>query len=168
MVLSLVLHWLHLSAVVLWIGGLGFNLLILMPNLRQADLANRSKLVSKVLPNFLKLAWISIIIIVATGLYRVAFVNQMTTLDNFTGTSYGLSLITKISTVIAMIVIVAIITAYLKPRIVSHLSTHIEGAPMQQTCSICGSMIRQMRRLMIAVFVMSFAVIFIASVLRGA
>jgi len=167
MVLSLVLHWLHLSAVVLWIGGLGFNLLILMPNLRQVSLANRSKLVSKVLQNFLKLVWISIAVIVATGLYRVVFVNQMT-IEDFTGTSYGLSLITKISIVIAMIVIAAIITAYLKPRIVSHLSTHIEGAPIQQTCPICGSMIRQMRRLMIAVFVMSLAVIFIASMLRGA
>ena len=95
MVLNLVLHWLHLSAVVIWIGGLGFNLMMLTPNLKQVDLTNRSKLISKVLPNFLKLVWISIAVIIATGLYRVAFVNNMTTLADFTSTSYGLSLLAK-------------------------------------------------------------------------
>lgn len=168
MVLSLVLHWLHLSAVVLWIGGLGFNLMVLTPTLKQIDLANRSKLVSKVLPNFLNLVWISIFIIVATGLYRVAFVNKMTALTDFTGSSYGLSLLAKILIVIAMIVIAGIITLKFKPKIMAHISTHMEGEPVQKTCSVCASMLKQTRSLMMTVFIMSFAVIFIASFLRGA
>ena len=167
MTLSLILHWLHLGAVVLWIGGLGFNLMILMPNLKQIDLTNRSKLVSKVLPNFLKLAWISIAVIVATGLYRVVFVKNMTALADFTSTSYGLSLLSKMSIVAIMIILAAIITVKFKPRILAHLSTHIEGAPMQQTCSTCASMLKQTRMLMMTVFVLSFAVIFIAAFLRG-
>lgn len=168
MPLSLVLHWLHLSAVILWIGGLGFNLMLLTPNLKQIDLTNRSKLVSRVLPGFLKLVWISIPIIVATGLYRIIFINNMTTLADFTGTSYGISLLVKILIVIAMIAIAAIITLRYKPRIIEHLSIHIEGEPMQQSCSICASMLKQTRSLMMSVFVMSFVAIFIAAFLRGA
>jgi putative copper export protein len=168
MVLSLVLHWLHLSAVVLWIGGLGYNLLILTPNLKQVDLTNRSKLMSKVLPNFLKLVWISIAIIVATGLYRLAFVNKMTTFGDFVGTSYGLSLLVKIAIVIVMIAIAAVITLGLRPKMMAHLLTHVRGEPMQQSCSICASIMRQTRSLMLAVFLMSFVVIFIAALLRGA
>lgn len=168
MVLSLVLHWLHLSAVVLWIGGLGFNLMMLTPNLKQIDLTNRSKLVSKVLPNFLKLVWISVAVIVATGLYRVVFVNNMTTFAHFINTSYGLSLLAKILFVIVMIIIAAIITFKYKPKIIAHLSMHIEGEPLQKTCSTCGSMLKQIRVLMMAVFIMSLVVIFMASSLRGA
>lgn len=168
MALSLILQWLHLSAVVLWIGGLGFNLMVLMPNLKRIDLTNRSKLVSKVLPNFLKLVWISIAVIVATGLYRVAFVKNMTALADFTSTSYGLSLLSKMSIVAIMIILAAIITVKFKPRILAHLSTHIEGAPMQQACSTCASMLKQTRMLMMTIFMLSFAVIFIAAFLRGA
>ena len=167
MVLSLILHWLHLSAVVLWIGGLGFNIMILTPNLKRVDLTNRSKLMSNVMPSFLKLVWISIAIIVSTGLYRVAFVNNMTNLSDFTS-SYGLSLIAKMAIVAAIIAIAAIITLRLAPKIISHLSTHIQGEQMQQSCSICASMMKQTRSLMISVFVMSFVVIFIAAFLRGA
>jgi len=168
MVLSLVLHWLHLSAVVLWIGALGFNLMILVPNLKRVDLTNRSKLMSQVMPSFLKLVWISIAIIVGTGLYRVVFVNNMTKLSDFTSTSYGLSLIAKMSIVVAMIVVVAVITLRLAPKIVSHLAIHVQGEQMQQSCSICASMLKQTRTLMISVFVMSFVAIFIAALLRGA
>lgn len=168
MVLNLVLHWLHLTAVVLWIGGLGFNLMLLMPNLKRVDLTNRSKLVSQVMPNFLRLVWITIAIIVATGLYRVAFVNNMTELSDFTGTSYGLSLIAKMWIVVAMIILAAIITLRLAPKIVSHLSIHVQGEQMQQSCSVCASMLKQTKMLMGTVFVMSFVVIFIAAFLRGA
>ncbi|MFQ5970088.1 MAG: CopD family protein [Nitrososphaerales archaeon] len=168
MVLNLVSHWLHLIAVVLWIGGLGFNLMLLMPNLKRVDLTNRSKLVTQVMPNFLRLVWISIAIIVATGLYRVAFVNNMTELSDFTGTSYGLSLVAKMSIAVAMIVLVAIVTVRLTPKIVSHLNIHIQEEQMQQSCAVCASMLKQTRMLMGAVFAMSFVVIFLAVVLRGA
>ncbi|MEM3084181.1 MAG: CopD family protein [Nitrososphaerales archaeon] len=168
MTVSLVLHWLHVSAVVLWIGGLGFNLMILMPNLKQIDLSSRSKLVSKILSNFLRLAWISIAVIVATGLYRVVFVNNMMTWTDFTGSFYGLSLVAKMFIVIAMIVLAAVITFKFKPMIVRHVAIHIEGAPVQQSCSACASMLKRTRGFMVAVFVMSFVVIFIATFLRGA
>ena len=168
MVLNLVLHWLHLSAVVIWIGALGFNIMILTPNMKRVDLTNRSKLMSNVMPSFLKLVWISIAIIVSTGLYRVAFVNNMTNLSDFTSTTYGLSLIAKMSIVAVMIAIAAVITLRLAPKIISHLSIHIQGEQMQQSCSICTSMMKQTRSLMISVFVMAFVVIFIAAFLRGA
>jgi putative copper export protein len=166
MVLSLVMHWLHLSAVVLWIGALGFNLMILMPNLKKVNISERSKLMGSVIPSFVKLIWISIAIIVSTGLYRVAFVNNMTVQD--LASPYGLSLIVKISIVGVMIAIAAAITARLVPRILSHIVIHQKGEEMQQSCSACASMLRHMRMLMTSVFVLSFAVIFIAAFLRGA
>lgn len=168
MVLSLIIHWLHLSAVVIWIGGLGFNLIILSPNLNQIDLINRRKLVSKILPSFLKLVWISISIIVATGLYRIVFVNKMTTLADFTNSNYGLLLLVKILIVISMIILAAIITIRLKPGIIAHLSAHIEDEPIQKSCSTCVSMLKHTRSLMMTVFIISFVVIFIAAFLRGA
>lgn len=168
MALSLVLHWLHLSAVVLWIGALGFNIMILMPNLKLIDLANRSRLMSRAMPSFLKLVWISIAIIVSTGLYRVVFVNQMTGLSDFVSTAYGLSLIAKMIIVVAMIAVAAVVTLRLAPRIISHLTIHMQGEPMQKSCSLCASMMKQTRVLMISIFAMSFAVVFIAAFLRGA
>lgn len=168
MVLSLVLHWIHLSAVVLWIGGLGFNLMLLTPNLKSIDLTNRSKLIDKILPKFLTLVWISIAAVVATGLYRVVFVNNMTTMADFTATTYGLSLLAKILIVAVMISIAAVITLKFKPKIMAHISTHISGEPAQPSCAICASLLKRTRALMMSVFIMSFVVIFIAAFLRGA
>jgi uncharacterized membrane protein len=142
--------------------------MILTPNLKRIDLTNRSKLMSNVMPSFLKLVWISIAIIVSTGLYRVAFVNNMTAISDFTSTDYGLSLIAKMSIVAVMIAIAAVITFRVAPKIISHLSTHIQGEQMQQSCSVCASMLKQSRYLMIAVLAISFAVLFIAAFLRGA
>ena len=147
---------------------MAFNVMILTPNLKRIDLTSRSKLMSQMMPSFLRLVWISIVIIVSTGLYRVAFVNNMTRLTDFISTSYGLSLIAKMSIVAAMIAIAAIITLRLAPAIVSHLAVHVQGEQMQQSCSICASMLKKTRSLMITVFVMSLAVIFIAAFLRGA
>lgn len=168
MVLSLVLHWLHLSAVVIWIGGLGFNLMILMPSIKQVDLKNRSMLIHNALPRFLKIAWVSIAIIVATGLYRVAFVNNMTTLSAFTATTYGLSLLVKIIIVAVMIVVAGVITFGMKPRIISHLSIHIGGKEQETSCVTCKQLLTRTRMLMMSVFLMSFAVIYLAAFLRGA
>ncbi len=142
--------------------------MILTPNLKRVDLTNRSKLMGQVMPSFLKLVWISMVIIGGTGLYRVVFVNQMIKLSDFTATNYGLALIAKMSIVVAMIAIAAIITLRLAPKIVSHLAIHVQGEPMQQSCSICASMLKRTRLLMIAIFVMSFVVILIAAFLRGA
>ena len=158
----------HLSAVMLWIGGLGFNLLILTPSLAQFDLTNKSRMISKVLPNFLRLVWISISVIVFTGLYRVIFVNKMTTLSDFTDTAYGQSLLVKIIFVMVMIILVAKITMKFKTEIITHMSLHIREEFIQHSCSTCSSMLRLTRSMMLIVFMISFVVIFIAALLRGA
>lgn len=168
MVVSLVLHWLHLLGVVTWIGGLIFNLVILTPSVGAIDLKPRAMLLRRVLRKFLHTVWGSLLIIVATGLYRVFIVNQMTSLEAFLATSYGGFLTAKILIVIVMLAIVTYVTLVLYPPLRLHLSQHETEAVSPQACQTCRDRLKSIRRFMWTVATLGVAVILIAAQLRGA
>lgn len=168
MVVSLILHWLHLLGVVTWIGGLVFNLIILTPSLGVIELKPRAVLLRRVLRKFLHTVWGSLFIIVATGLFRVFFVNRMTSLDVFLGTFYGNLLTIKIILVVVMILLAAYVTLVLYPPLTTHLSQHETETFSPQTCPTCRDMLKTTRRLMLTVAALGFIVILLAAQLRGA
>lgn len=168
MVVSLILHWLHLLGVVTWIGGLVFNLIVLTPSLGAVELKPRAVLLRRVLRKFLHTVWGSLFVIIATGLYRVLFVNQMTTLGLFLNTFYGNLLIAKILLVTVMILIAAYVTLVLYPPLTTHLSQHETETFSPQKCQTCRDMLKITRRLMLTVAILGFVVILVAAQLRGA
>lgn len=166
--LSLIFHWSHLLAVITWIGGGIFNVFALAPYLPSIELKQRAILVRRVMKRFLGMAWVSIIVIAASGLYRVFFVNNMVTAEPFLNTVYGNALLAKLSLVSAMIAIVAAITLILFPKISEHLKSHEDETVSPNMCPVCGKMLKQVRRLMITALSMAVVVIFLAAFLRGA
>jgi len=101
------LNWLHLVATILWIGGMGFNILILRPSLKALDPKGRVLLASGVLKRFVYLAWISIAALTLTGV----------PIQPSRGVGYTEVLMMKHGMVAAMIFIVGTISLFLMPRI---------------------------------------------------
>jgi uncharacterized membrane protein len=64
-------QWIHVSAAVIGIGGIGFLLVILMPSLRAIDSEQREALARAVLKRFRWVSWSVIILLLASGLYIV-------------------------------------------------------------------------------------------------
>lgn len=69
--------WLHMAATVVWIGGLFFQALVLPPALRR--LPERGQVLEALARRFQPLAWLSLAVLVGTGL------TQMAANPNYTG-----------------------------------------------------------------------------------
>lgn len=111
-VINIVMDWLHLLATTVWIGGMSFNILVLRPSLTIVDPPQRVKLVGQVLNRFLYLAWISILILIVTGIFTATPTNL----------NYGILLSIKHIIVTAMVIIVAIISFILFPKLRKFIS----------------------------------------------
>ncbi len=63
-----VMNWLHLIATVVWIGGIGTNLLVLMPSMRESlEPPMIGKLMGAVMRRFRRLVYASIFVLGVTG-----------------------------------------------------------------------------------------------------
>ncbi|MGH2619083.1 MAG: DUF4149 domain-containing protein [Anaerolineales bacterium] len=69
--------WLHMAATVVWIGGLFFQALVLPPTLRRV--AERGQVLEALRRRFQPLAWLSLAVLIGTGL------TQMAANPNYTG-----------------------------------------------------------------------------------
>ena len=166
--LSLFLHWLHLLGVVFWIGGVGYIVFVLLPNMPTIALRDRAKLVPKLLKRFLKIVWISIAVIVLTGLYRVFFVMKITTIEQLIFTRYGNILGIKILLVIALITVALSVTLRVYRRTVSHVITHSNDSPDSYSCPACKNIVGSIQLHLETGLALAFIIIFLAAMLRGA
>ena len=63
-----VMNWLHMIATVVWIGGMGTNLLVLMPSMRESlEPPMMGKLMGAVMRRFRRLVYASIFVLGVTG-----------------------------------------------------------------------------------------------------
>ncbi len=92
--LSLLADWLHLAAVCLWGGGLVMLTLSLRTARRLPGVAS-TDLVDRLAAGFTRLAGLSVLVIVATGIYRATF--EVADPNNLLDTAYGLALAAKLS-----------------------------------------------------------------------
>lgn len=68
-----VAYWLHMAATVVWVGGLFFQAVILAPALnRSGDPQVTASLLSYVRRRFVPLAWLSLAVLIATGLTQMS------------------------------------------------------------------------------------------------
>ncbi len=65
--------WLHMVATVVWIGGLFYHAAVLLPALQQRwPHADQARLLDRVRRRFDPLAWLSLAVLVASGLVQMA------------------------------------------------------------------------------------------------
>lgn len=106
--------WLHLAAAGVWVGGL-FHLALTMPKaVSSLEPQDRLRVLHRVIPLFTRLAVVSTILIVLTGVY-----NSWMHVDGFGklwSTSYGKTLSLKVLLVIPMLVLGGVNTFVIHPR----------------------------------------------------
>lgn len=107
--------WLHMAASIVWIGGLFYQAVVVNPAL-QSPAADRGPLLEAMRRRFLPLAWLSLAVLIGTGLI------QMSANPNYAGlfsvaNPWSRAILTKHLAVGAMILVAAYQTWVLTPRI---------------------------------------------------
>jgi len=97
-IINIIMLWLHYLATVMWIGGMAFNILVLRPSMTAIDQNQRAVLGSKVLKRFIIFAWLSILVLILTGIS----ISRADTL----ATTYGFVLLSKHAVTLIMVLIV--------------------------------------------------------------
>ena len=69
--MSTLVQWVHLTAAVVGVGGIGFLLLFLLPSARRLSAEQRDLLLKDVLGNFRWATWTVIGLLFVSGLYNV-------------------------------------------------------------------------------------------------
>jgi len=64
-------QWIHLTAAVIGIGGMGYLLIIFMPSLRVLNPEQRDALWRAALERFRWVSWSAIVLLLASGIYNV-------------------------------------------------------------------------------------------------
>lgn len=109
--------WLHMLATVAWLGGLAAIAILVLPAAKRAlDPTDQLALIEAIQRRLEPLAWFSLAILIATGLFQLS-VNPH--YDGFLSTSgqWSLAILAKHSLVILMIVVSAIQTWEVLPAI---------------------------------------------------
>jgi uncharacterized membrane protein len=67
-------QWVHVSAAVIGVGGMGFMVLVLLPSVSVLNDEQRSTILKSVLGRFRWVSWSVILLLIASGLYNVGLV----------------------------------------------------------------------------------------------
>ena len=105
-------YFLHVLAMMTWVGGMIYANLILMPSMTAIDPPQRGRLMGAIVKRFTVLSWSSVIILLITGYIMI----PEGMLFNFS-ISYGVWLNIKILIVLLMIIIGLYITLIISPKI---------------------------------------------------
>jgi uncharacterized membrane protein len=114
MLFDTIVNFLHSLATVLWIGGMLFMKLVLLPAQAAIDPPQRGRLMGAAAARFTTVAWTSVVILVVTGLLRTPAGRLM----DF-GSQYGVALAVKHLLIVAMIVIGLVISLGVVPKLKS-------------------------------------------------
>ncbi len=107
--------WLHLLTTGIWLGGLFFIVLILLPVLWKQEAVERGQALVTFLPRFSVIAITCVIIASLSGSYNAAV--QLSSLDQLINTTYGRTLIVKTSLFLVMVMISAYHAFLIRPRL---------------------------------------------------
>jgi copper transport protein len=120
--------WLHLLSTSLWVGGIIFIAIALLPAIWSQQSADRARSLVKLLPRFSVVALVSVAIASLSGSFNADV--QLTSWSQFIDTTYGRTLIVKILLVVVMIAISAYHAFRIRPALARALRTwdRLEGA----------------------------------------
>ncbi len=108
-------YWLHMAATVVWIGGLTFQSIILAPMLQPSP-----ELFERIRRRFEPLAWLSLAVLIATGL------TQMSANSHYTGflsisNAWSRAILAKHMVIGLMLALASVQTWWLQPRLARQL-----------------------------------------------
>lgn len=112
-IIYIITLWLHYLATVMWIGGMAFNIMVLRPSMVVLDQNQRPVLGARVLKRFIIFAWLSIAVLVLTGI-SISY-NRIAS-DNIPAT-YGIVLLGKHFVTSIMILVVAWVSFVLSEKL---------------------------------------------------
>jgi uncharacterized membrane protein len=102
-------NWLHLFATVIWIGGITTNFLVLLPSMGKVlDPPNMGKLMGAIMKRFRVLIYISIGVLIITGIFMNIFNKNYQGFMRFGNTWTVLTLIKHILTIFFIILAIYI------------------------------------------------------------
>ncbi|OGU29925.1 MAG: hypothetical protein A2057_05460 [Ignavibacteria bacterium GWA2_35_9] len=105
-------NFLHLLATVTWIGGMIFMNIVLFPAQTAIDPGQRGKLFGAIVKRFLIIVWISVIVLLLTGLYKTPSYLLFNPESGF-----GLWLTVKHIAILLMILFGLLITFVVSPKL---------------------------------------------------
>jgi len=105
-----IINFFHLLATVVWIGGMFYMDLILMPSIAKIDPGESGKLMGMIAKKFTITAWSAIIILIITGILKTPSDMYFDTSDE-----YGIYLLIKHVLVIGAIIVGLVITLVYVP-----------------------------------------------------
>ncbi len=114
-VLAVPVDWLHLLSTSIWVGGIIFIAVILMPVIWKHDLADRARALVRLLPRFSVIALVCVAFLSLTGSFNADV--ELTSWSQFIDTTYGRTLIVKILLVGVMILISAYHAFRIRPAL---------------------------------------------------
>ena len=115
--------WLHILAAIIWIGGLVFQVLVVFPTLaRAAPSAERTRLALGLEARFRMIVWPAVGLVLFTGLVNLMNVWYATVVTAVSvSPTFILVLSIKLSLVVGMLVLQAVLQLLVQPRRVAAL-----------------------------------------------
>lgn len=121
-------YWLHMAATVAWVGGLMFQSLLLPAALQSLDPLARARLFGSIARRFQPIAWLSLAVLIFTGLTQMAAHPGYTGLLVIEG-RWAQAILAKHLAFGGMVLIAAVQTWILHPRLARHMLLEAAGAP---------------------------------------
>lgn len=134
-VISVVSYWFHLTATVIWIGGIFFILFIAMPSAKQVLGAEAGKMMGEISKRFTPLANYSILLIILTGIVLTGFNKQFSGLSQLDN-NWALILILKHALVLGMVAVHFYRGLILTPKIIMTASTEEKTAFQKKSINL--------------------------------
>jgi putative copper export protein len=120
--LPVLIDWLHLLAVSIWIGGLFTLGFVLHHSLSSSDKAEPTQSLASIAGRFSTMASCCVAVFLPAGLYNAWL--QVTSLSPLVSTSYGWTLLAKLSLVGLVLIIAGVNRYYFVPLLGSPTGTH--------------------------------------------
>lgn len=117
-----VVNFLHLLATTVWIGGMFFIKLVLMPGLAAIEPAQRGRMMGVVAKRFTMVVWSCVAVLLVTGILKTPSAYLLDT-----GTHYGTLLLVKHAAFAVMILAGLLITFVAAPKL--RAAAPAPGAP---------------------------------------
>lgn len=123
-----ILHWLHLLGIVTWVGGLFFQILVMNPALGVVSPPERGKFMGAFMRRWTPLVWGAVALTGITGILEARSGIGIAALFGFSSL-YSNLLLLKIALATVMIIVGAIASFVLAPRLMSIAAGPPSGGP---------------------------------------
>jgi len=120
-------YWLHMAATVAWVGGLLFQAVLLPPVTRTLEPQARARFFDSLYRRFQPIAWLSLAILVFTGLTQMAAQPRYAGLLAIDG-RLAQAILAKHLAFGGMVLIAAVQTWILQPRLAHHMLLEATGS----------------------------------------